>query len=498
MRLTYLALLIFIAMTASADQGVSLSGAQAGVPISWTRCSALADPIASTTALTPATSANDLHNDIMAVCGAGCIVTLAPGTYDGNVVFGDSALKSGSITPSAEVLIKGTDPTNPPVIRATVGLNAAVVHAKDVTARIRLQDVVIDGRRSSQTPAAMSVCADTAPANGVCDTGTQSLSDLHGFFTRSTIGGTTQSCLYRVRVIETVENGIEVRHGATSTVESSVVTGTGCRPGACPAMTIPFDALSSAITKASQGISLTAGTGSAAVGNTVSDVTKIGIECIGEARRCVVVGNTISNSGISGVVMNDSDGTVAWNSISSIGLMFSPNTSADNVGNAIASVYGDSTRSSSFSTLIFGNTLMNSWGAGIQIDLNATLSHTSHTQVDDNTITATCHGTTRGDAAGLEIGDSTQAISSAAASRNRIGTTSCPDGFRLRNLTAFGGIGNTTMGGIEVDAVSSYLMNDTTITGNLDIDAGTSGSMTNCTLTGSVIGGGGVTRTNCP
>lgn len=506
MRLWVLALPLFLLAAAGTHprSGVRAGPSTVGEP--FVRCSQLADPAVSTTALTTATSASDLHADIMAVCGSGCIVTLGPGTYTGNVVFGDSSLKSGSITPTGEVVIRASDPRNPPVIRATLGLDAGVIHAKDVTARIRLEDLILDGRRSEQTSAVIStICTDTTPADGICDgsgNSNQSSTNASGFYTRSTLAnGATSSCLLRVQARETVSTGLHLRQATNSTVEGSTVTGAGCTTASCPLMSIPGNTTSNAVMKTAQGVQLEGtssvdSTDSAVVDSTITDVTKIGIECYTNVRRCHIRNNTISRTGIDGINLDQSDGDIIGNSVTTSGLAFSPNALTDNVGQGIT--WANGSTYTGLVTRIEGNSVSNTFGAGIQIGLFGGAYNDARFEVVGNSVSGACNGTTRTDAAGIELGDSTYDVQQVMAIRNSVTSSGCADGFRVRNVRKYRGVSNSSTTGVEVDAVDLFDSALDAITGNFDIDATTKGKLVRCTIvSGSIVGAAGMARVNC-
>lgn len=463
----------------------------------FVRCSDLPDPTASTTALTTATSASDLHADIMAVCGSGCIVTLAPGTYDGNIVFGDNVLKSGSIEPSAEVLIRGTDPNNPPVIRATVDFPAAIIHVKNTEARIRVEDVILDGRRSEQTVAGVTtVCTDTTPDDDICDTGSNSDTFLEGFWSFHTAGGTGTSCLLRVQTRETVGAGVEIRDGSASTIEDSSASGAGCTTALCPLMSLPANNQTNAILKAAIGFLISNSDDSAVIDSTVSSVTKNGIECFDESRRCHIRGNTVMDAGIAGIVLNESDGTVVGNTITGSGLWYSPNLASDNTGQGIQFASGDAP--TNLVATITGNTVSNVYGTGILIGLaTATGYNQSRIDVSENSVSGACNGITASDSAGIILGDSTYDIAKITSADNSVSDSECVDGIRVRNVRTHRNWRNGTSGGLEVDDVDEFDGISLSITGNLDIDSDTVGRIRTCSLTGTVVGSANVQRQDC-
>ena len=495
------------AVQASAIEGRFPRSGPSGPPADvvedpWIRCSDLPDPAFSVTSLTQATSQNDLHADIMAACGSGCIVEIGPGTYTDNIVFGDTAIKATSVTPTGEVLIRAADPSNPPVIRAELGVKASVIYAKNVTARIRLEDLILDGRRSEQTVASIDsadICTDTTPDDGVCDGSpvAQTSTSLQGFDTRNTGSGVTSSCLLRVQVRETVGTGIQLTDAYVSTVEDSTVTGAGCTTTLCPLLDIPADATTNAILKTAQGVQLSGGSDSSVIESTASGVTKIGIECFAGARRCHVHDNTISSPGIAGIILNESDGTVKGNTISDVGLWFSPNLTTDNVGIGIQTTNSNTYASSTFSVAIEGNTIDNVFSSGIQAGLAGTSYNDMRIDVTRNVVRGACNGTTRGDSAGIELGDSTYDIAQITASYNSNTDDLCIDGMRVRNVRTHRNSFNGTSSGLEVDDVDEFHGRNIDVTGNIDIDADTNGYIRGCEVSGMVIGSDGVQRTSC-
>lgn len=473
----------------------------------WVRCSELPDPAVSTTALTTATSASDLHADIMAACGSGCIVTLAPGTYDGNVVFGDSALKAGSITPTGEVVIRGTDPANPPVIRATVDLKAAVVHVKDPAARIRLEDVILDGRRSSQTSSVLTtVCADTTPADGTCDS-TASNGFASGFHIRSTVAGVTSSCLLRVEVKETVNNGIVIAYGRASTIEDSYVHDIGCTSATCPSLSVPNNLNVRSQKIQSMGIQFSDSTAGAVIDSTIHDVTKIGIECFLRAYGCQFARNMIYDTYNSAIAFTGGDGAAFENTVYSTGFDHAPNATTDNLGNAIL-VTADVDYPPTRRTVIRGNTITSSWGSGIQVGVPAgvTPPNPMLVTVSGNIISGACNGTTRADVASYELGDSTAVIQEVIAFDNMaLGASACPQVFEIRNLRHYterrnvvtGTTGGNAVEYDDVEQLDSFGLN---VSDDINLDVDSLGKLSNCTLNGASVTGstsGPVIRSNC-
>lgn len=477
-------------------------------PTLYTECSELPDPSVSTTALTTATSASDLHADIMAACGSGCIVTLAPGTYDGNIVFGDSGLKAGSITPTGEVLIRGTDRDNPPVIRATLNLRAAVVHAKDVTARIRLEDVILDGRRSEQTASVLTtVCADTTPADGICDSGASN-GFASGFHTRSTLSGTTSSCLLRIEVRDTVNNGIVIAYGSASTVQDSYVHDIGCTTTTCPSLSIPATSnVNSQIIQA-MGVQFNDSISGAVVRSTIHDVTKIGIECFLRAYQCQFVGNTIYDAYNAGISFSGGDGRATDNTIFSIGFDHAPNLTTDNLGHGILFV-ADIDYPPLNRTYITANRISSVWSSGIQIGVPAGVMPPSPmlSTLSGNIISGACDGTTRADVAAYELGDSTAVIQDIRAYDNvATGVSRCPQVFEIRNLLHYTERRNSVTGStggnaVEYDDVEQLDSRYLTVSDDINIDADSTGRLHDCTLgSGAAVTGttsGPVRRANC-
>ncbi len=504
MRLAVL-LALLLALPASAIEGrFPRAGPSAPdtdiVEDPWVDCSELDDP-----AFTPVdvTSASDLHTVAMANCGSGCILELAPGTYtDTNVIFGDTALtttysKTASVSPSGEVVIRGSDPSNPPILQAEIGVNAAIIHAKDITPRIRLEDVILDGRRSEQTTGARTACTDTTPNNGICDTGSQTSTDANGFYTRNTLGGSTRSCLLRVQVRNTVSTGIQLTRPFASTVQDSTVTGAGCTVALCTPLAVPLDATTNSLTKTAQGVQLVGGSDSAVVNTTISDVTKIGLECFTNSRRCQFHNNTIDGAGIAGIIFNEGDGTASGNTITDTGFTYTPNTTSDNVGIGIQVINGNTYAASRFSTRLEGNTIDNAWGAGIQIGLAGTTYNDMRVDLTRNIVRGACNGTTRANSAGIELGDSTYDIAQITASYNSNTDDSCVDGMRVRNVRTHRNNFNGTQNGLEVDDVDEFQGRDLDVVGNIDIDADSKGFIQRCTVSGMVLGSDGVQRPSC-
>lgn len=468
------------------------------------RCSDLPDPSESTTTLTTATSSSDLHEDIMAACSGGCIIEIGPGAYTENIVFGDTAIKADSVTPTGEVLIRASDPTNPPIIRAELGVKAAVIHSRasgtGIAPFIRVEDIILDGRRSEQTVASIdssTICTDTTPDDDICDGSgvTQTSSFLHAFDSRNTSSGKTRSCLLRVQARETVGNSLQLSQAFASTVEDSTVSGAGCTTTSCPALSIPADATTNAILKTAMGIMFVGGSDSAAIENTIDDVTKIGIECFTNARRCHVHGNTITDAGIAGIVLNEGDGTVVGNTISDVGLAFLPNAMSNNVGQGIQFTNGDTY--TGLVASITGNTVRNAFGPGIQVGLAGTAYNTARIDVSENSVSGTCNGGTRADSAGIELGDSTYDTAQIVAYDNSTANSDCVDGMRVRNVRTHRNWRNGIADGLEVDDVDEFDGISLSITGNLDIDSDTLGRIRTCSLTGTVVGSTNVQRQDC-
>lgn len=505
MRVAALLALLLVASTASAEgAGRLLLNARSAptdvVEDPWIDCAELADPAFTPVAVT---SSSDLHTVAMNNCGSGCILELAPGTYaDTNVIFGDTALtttysKTASVTPSAEVLIRAADPSNPPLLRAKVGVNAAVIHAKDVTARIRVEDVILDGRRSEQTAAAVTACTDTTPADGVCDGSSQTSTFATGFNTRNTGSGTTRSCLLRVQVRNTVSTGIQLSQAYLSTVQDSTVSGAGCTPALCPALSVPLDATTNALLKTAQGVQLLGGSDSAVVDSRISDVTKIGLECFTNTRRCHLRRNTIERAGIAGIVFNEADGDAMANTIRETGQWFSHNSTGNNVGQGIQWTNGNTYAASRFETTISGNTVSNSFGSGIQVGLAGTTYNDARLIVSNNTVSGSCNGSTRADSAGIELGDSTYDIAKITAENNSDTGGACIDGIRARNLRTHRSFRNGTDSGLEIDDVDDLKAISLDVTGNIDVDADTKGVIDTCTLGGMAIGADSIRRRGC-
>lgn len=504
MRLAVL-LALLLAIPASAIEGRFPRAGPSALPADvvedpWVDCSTLPDPAFTPVAVT---SSSDLHTVAMANCGSGCILELAPGTYTNtNVIFGDTALtttysKAASVSPSGEVVIRGADPSNPPVLRAQIGVNAAIIHAKDITPMIRLEDVILDGRRSEQTAAAVTACTDTTPNNGICDSPSQTSTFAGGFNTRNTGSGRTRSCLDRVQVRDTVTTGIQLSQAFASTVQNSTVTNAGCTPTLCPALSVPADAITNSLTKTAQGVQLLGGSESAVVNSTVSSVTKIGIECFTNARRCQFHNNTIEGSALAGIVFNEGDGTAKGNTIRNTGFLVQHNLASDNVGMGLQVTNGNTYAGSQFTVQIESNTIENTWGAGLQIGLAGTTYNDMRIDLTSNIVRGACNGTTRADSAGIELGDSTYDIAQITASYNSNTGDNCVDGTRIRNLRTHRNEFNGTTNGLEVDDVDEFQGRSLDVTGNVDIDADTKGFIRGCTISGMVVGSDGVQRSTC-
>lgn len=482
-----------------------------GVASTWTDCASLADP-----AFTPVqvTSASDLHTVAMNNCGSGCILELAAGTYtDTNVVFGDTSItttygKTASVTPAGEVVIRGADRNNPPLLRAKIGTNAAIIHARNVTARIRVEDVILDGRRSEQTGGAFTPCADTAPANGICDGTSPARNDsnVHGFYTRhQTPGSTTSSCLLRVQVRNTPDTAIEIQDGVLTTVQDSTITGAGCTAALCPAVTLAGESDVNAVTNTGMGIQfLTSGGGYGAVGNTISDVTKIGIECFTAARGCTLIGNTVSGAMNAGIGYTQADGWAIGNTIRNIGFNVSPNAATNNLGWGVYAVLGDA-ESAGFNVRMIGNSVTNTWGSAYLFALSGpTTSNEATLYAANNIAVGACNGTTRTDAASFEWGDSAQQMARVDSIGNVASASGCARGMYVRKLRSFIQREDTIRvsngaPAIDYESVLALDARDITVNDDIDIDGVSVGHIKNCTMNGASITGlaTNVKRYNC-
>lgn len=494
-----------------------IRGAQASASISvpstgnpWISCSGLPEP-----SFTPisVTTADDLHDVVTAECGAGCILDLAPGTYDDtNVTIGpvsDSNIKAGSLDGTditGEIYIRAANPADPPVLRAEIGNPAAIFYLVNNPEMFRLKDLILDGRRSEQTNAVVSACPDTTPADGICDSGTQTFSDATGFNTRSTIAVPTRSCLENVTVRNTVIDGIFIRNAVASTVENVTVSGVGCAPSTCPGISIPADFSTNSYSVVGRGINMVDSDFVAVVDSTFTDGTKQGIQCFGTT-RCYVVDNVISDIGNAGITILGSTGYVWRNTISDIGFNFPPNTTATATGNGITFTDSDP-YSGDIEVDFTGNSVTNTHGSSYWLALGTSPAAESSTiTMTNNTGTDACVTSTRSDSAAFLLGDGSDRLESLTITGNTVTGNRCPAAFRVRNVIAYTADDNTVTGSVGstqavvYDDVESMDDDGLVVDADISIDVDSVGTLTNCTLNGSasVTGSleGGVVRSNC-
>lgn len=503
----WLLLALLFALPASAidgryGQASARRGPFGGNP-AYIECSSLPDPANTPVAVTNAT---DLHTVAMTNCTAGCILELAPGTYSNtNVVFGDTAIKASSITPTGEVLIRGADPSNPPVLVAAVDTKAAVVHVKNVTARIRLEDVILDGNRANQTSGVLTtVCTDdnenAGAGNGICDSDSPSASNgfANGFNTRSTINGITSSCLHRVTVRNTVNNGISIGYARKgSTVQDSTVYDIGCTATTCPSLSVPLNSSVNSQLVQSMGIQFYDSQSGAVIGSTVHDVSKIGIECFLRAYGCQFIGNTVYDAFNVGIAFTGGDGKAATNTIYSIGYDHIPNATTDNLGIGILYTV-DIDNPPTGRTTMSGNWISGTWGSGIEIGIPAGTLPPKPVlaTVSSNVITGACTGTTRADVAAYELGDSTTDIQEIIATDNTASNAAaCPQVFKVRNLLHYTERRNVVSGStggnaVEYDNVDQLDSRYLVVSDDINIDTDTRGRLYDCALgSGSALTG---------
>lgn len=477
-------------------------------------CGDLADP-----GYTPVniTSATDLHAAVTANCATGCEIVLAPGTYtDTSVTIGDSgvdsAIKVGSLTNATGVVwIHGSDPDNPPVLVNEAGILSAVVHARNMTGLLRVEDVIIDGNKANQTNGAITtVCTDSAPADGTCDTGSQTSSRSHGIYMHSTVGsGKTTMCVRRVEVRNTVATGIQISNGYFSTVSDSWVHDIGCTPASCPGLSIPLTNENSAITYLAQGIQIGDAIGSSALRNTVERVTKIGIECfVGTvgSRGCNASNNRVDYANSAGIGFVGGVGVAIRNTITNTGKYIGFDTTTTKNG------HGMTIRPSLANSLLTrvrveGNSVSDSWGGGILVHANSPSEVPAGYRVEviGNTVTNACDGTTRTTAASFEMGDETDQLHRIDSRSNIVNGTLCGRGFSVSNLDKYVESGNRVVGStggyaVEYDSVTIIDSKGIDVSDDIYIDAASDGAMRNCTFrSGSVIAGetGNVAFSDC-
>ena len=272
--------------------------ASANVIPSWVvRHSTLADPSVPTIEVE---TGADLSAVLAAECGAGCILELAPGgVYDCGISIGGSAntpawlgTHAGDVDPSGEVVIRG-DPSAPAQLNAVIGSPLPCIYQLPMTPRLRLEHLRIDGRRSEQTMSAIGqVCADSQP-DGICDSG-ESDTLAYGFYSRHTGGQLARTHLYDVHVREVLGHCLNLTNALDTTIEASSADGCGCtRNEECVGLTLPVSADSAQYYLPGRGISMN-GRRVATIHSSVTRAGRMGVQCIGDASDCAIVGNRAS------------------------------------------------------------------------------------------------------------------------------------------------------------------------------------------------------------
>lgn len=481
----------------------------------WVSCSGLPDPGHTPISLT---AADDLHAEIIDNCGSGCTIELAAGTYaDTNVTMGpssDQIVKSGSLDEATgEIIIRAADPSNPPVLEAEPGNPAAVFYIVDIAARFRFKDLVLDGKKSEQTndifvdkDGNSTICADTSPTDGVCDTGTLTNAEAGGINVRSRVGPIQMRvCADNVTVRNTVFDAFFLRNTASSTVQNSTVEHAGCTTETCPLLSIPANAENNNLLVVGRGVNFV---NSAQVGiadNVITDATKIGAQCFGST-SCYIADNVLTDIGNGGITMLGSSGYVWRNTINGAGLLYGQNSPTTNTGSGIDFV-DDDAYSGDLDVEIIGNTISNTWGPSVNVGLRKSPAAESSTlTIQDNTMSNACVVQTLSTNADLLIGDGTDRLEAITASGNSISGGACNVGMRVRNVIDYTAENNSVSGygsgtAVAYDDVEALDEDGLTVDGNISIDADSVGTLANCTLNGSatIVGAveGGVTRTNC-
>lgn len=490
MRTLLLAALILYAMPSEAG-GMWRSHVLPG----QVRCSSL--PAISATPVSATTSSN-LATELAAACGAGPgILELAAGTYtDTNLVIG-----TGGVSIGGECEIRAANPASKPLLRATVGTARAVIQVRNVTHRIRLTDLAIDGRRADQTDASMSaICTDTTPADGVCDSGDpQNTAAAMGVDSRITSSGDASTCALRVDVIETVGDAFFLRDQKRSAVEDSTVDGAGCDTTTCPTLTVPADAALSSITVNGRGVNFVDSDDAMAVDVTVNDVTKQGIQCY-NSTDCYAIGSTVTVAGSTGITMLASSGSALGNTINGVGSNWAQNSTTVSNGEGI--LFTDGALAVDFDASARGNTILNTWGNGIRAELAAGTPPEPVIKVERNTATTVCTGSTLTTNAGMSFGDAVDSYERIDTASNTVDESSCATGIRVRNVLDYSGTGNVVTGSLAGDGVTyaGSVIAESSLTTDEDIEIGaaTTGTLSGCTLNGGAVvndaSSGGVTR----
>jgi hypothetical protein len=459
---------------------------------------------------------DDLHAVFTANCGAGCILELDPGTYtDVRVTLGPAGevsagrVLSGSLTGiTGEVLIRAADPQNKPILRHVVGAKTGAFYFVNAYERIRLENLRFEGRRSEQTVGAIDdPCADTAPADGICDLADpQSNHNQNAFWLSSQTATNTEACLLNLEISGTVSDAIFIRDAVNTTVENVSVSDIGCSAATCPALSLPSDYSTNSIKTVARGVNLVGGDGN--VGVVQSDftrATKFGVQCI-DSLACHILGNTVDDVMLQGVSHIGSSGSVRDNVIRGIGFILEPNLLTDYTGHGIAWTT-DATYGAGRDVLIDGNfidgtfdsgiaTLMPSFPGGSDVELT----------ISNNVIRNACAEGTRANSAALEMGDNGDTIARIRAELNVVGDHGCDAAIRSQRVLDFEAdrqtvSGSSTAPAVVYDDVTGLDEDGLVVDEDIQIDAGSAGTLTNCTLnSGAVVSdssGGAVARTSC-
>lgn len=446
-------------------------------------CSSL--PAISATPVSAASS-DDLATKLSEACGAGPgILELASGTYtDINLELG-----TGGVTIGGECEIRAANPASKPLLRAGVDVNRSVIVIDAVSHRIRLTNLACDGRRADQTAAAMtSVCPDTTPADGICDDLDQSATNRGCVDSRRSTGGANSTCIYGFEATESTWDAIFLRNQENSVVEASTVTGAGCDDTTCPALSLPADATINSVNLVGRGINFVDSANVMAVGNTVSDVTKQGLQCYGST-DCVLIDNEVDEWGISGITMLGSSGVILRADIDGTVQTWAQNTTTTNIGQGIAVTDGG--LGNDFRVAIRDSVVTNPWGNGIAVEMAVGTPPEPEVILEGNTVTGPCTTSTHPNGAGLLLGDGVDDVERIVSTNNTVVNSACAAAVRVRNAVSYVGTDTTVSGTTTGDGVvyETSVVSETGLTtnGDVDIDAGSSGTMTGCTLNGGAV-----------
>lgn len=457
-------------------------------------CSSLPPINATPVSVSPG---GNIQTAIGTACGSGAgRVALQPGTYtDQNIQVG-----TGGQAIAGECEIFAADPSNKPVLRATVGVARGVIQAINVDPRLRLTNLKIDGRRSSQTDASMSlICTDTTPDDGICDSGSISEGGASGVVSRWTVTGDATTCLYGVEVYDTAADGIALRNQVGTGVENVRVDRAGCTSATCPALsTVPNDFSTNSVLVLGRGISITHSVSSSVVASRTEDVTKGGLSFL-NAGSVYAGWNTALGSLLFGIGDVNSNVQFVDNLIVDTGNDLAHNSNTVNSGQGIyfASDTDD------YSSLVARNTVVDSWGSGIKAELSAAAPPPTLV-VENNRIENACLGSVNASEAALFLGDNTEDFEAITSRSNTIVGNRCASAVRIWNQPNYVGTGTTISGTVSGDGftVEDSAVNQIGVVTDADIvlDAGSTGSMSHCSFNGgastSDSSGGGVNLTN--